>query len=240
MNRTNMSAHMNRDRDYGYSDGVYRGGETLYDGTSVMGPGTPNFKTRATTTTLGTAPSETQPALVSDMLLDLLVAKIRAMAADSIVRIVICAVAAIIYVVSIIMVIMKIFNRMRVPGMVANSGVWRWLQKSPLVVWFIVASVSASLLPILFPSISNMNVYANLVIGALMLIYVIRTWSTCSRYLLAIAAIYLIGVALMQLNMFGVATVTTQGILWNLIYWNALIVYVLSLVDHFIVWPQCG
>lgn len=240
MNRNNLSARHNRDRDYGiYNDGMYRG-EALYDGTSIAGPGTPNFKTRApTSSVLGVGDANApDPALVTDMLLDLLVAKVKAIA-DNMTRMVIAAVAAIIYAVSIVMAIVKIFPSAKMPGMIVNTSAWRWLQKSPLVLWFILASISASLLPVLSATIPNLNVYANLVIGSLMLIYVIKTWSSCSRYLLAIAAVYIIVVALMQLKLLGVSTVTSQGVLWNLIYWNALIVYVLSLVDHFIVWPQC-
>lgn len=242
MNGSNNRGYLAQPQQYrGHEDYYNDRGEPLYDGTSLSVGGTPNFRIRSgevNTTSTGNVASSMDPALVSDMLLDLIVQRAR-LIQEAIVKTIVGVVAAVIYTISLFMSILKIFPRMRIPGVLTKTAVWRWISKVPLVVWFIMASVSASLLPLLVPSMQQINIYANLVIGALMLLYVIRTWSACSRYLLAIAAAYQIGVAVVQLKILGFTTVTSQGVVWNLIYWNALIVYVLSIVDHFIVLPQC-
>ena len=117
------------------------------------------------------------------------------------------------------------------------------VDKIPMVVWFILATVAVSLTDLFYndsasrPAI-NMRLIGNTIIAALMLIFTVRTWSACSRPLLLAASIYLMSVCAIQLNLIGVGQITEKTALFYFINWGAIIVFLLGVVDYYT--NKCG
>lgn len=215
--------------------------DIMYDGTSTAGPATPQFKVRATDVlstplTLGSL-GELPPDQVDDVLLSRFYLAIQTNITNVIIQYIIGVISAIVYIVTILLLVINIFPDIGLPAAITRTKVWRWIESVPLGIWTILAAIAASMLKLL-SAIKSISIYANILLGVMILMYVIKTWS-CPRYLLLVAAIYTIGVGFMQLNLFGVSSIAINSMTYNIIQWNALIVVVLTLIDMVMVVPQC-
>ncbi len=206
----------------------------LYDGTSSNGFGTPPFKARDILSVPLTTASK--PSEVQDMVLGKIMNGISSSVSNTIVQYIIGIVAALVYLITIILLTLAIFTQIKVPGVIANTKVWDFIRKVPLGVWTILAAIASGLMKFLIV-MENLSNMANLLLGTLLIVYVIKTWSTCPRYLLLITALYILVVALMRLNVMGITQVTSMAEMF--IQWNFLVCALLTIIDMFIVVPQC-
>lgn len=175
---------------------------------------------------------------VKDLLLDELLNKIKTIA-NSTLNYVVGVLATALYVVCIFK-IMTIVIDIKLPPIVQNNMMWGMMDRVPLVVWFISASVLAALTDLL--EVKMMRLICTAVIGALMLLYAVRTWNTgsnntnaksCSRPLLLAGGIYILSVCALQMKLIGVTTVQEATALFYFINWGSIIVYLLGIVDYY-------
>lgn len=168
---------------------------------------------------------------VKDLLLDELLNKIKGLA-NATLNYIIGILATAIYVVSIFKILTVVTDMEKsIPPVIQQNAIWKMMDRIPLVVWFIVVSIVATLTDLL--DVPMMRVVCMAVSGALMLLYAVRTWGTCSRPLLLAAGIYTLAVCALQMKLIGVTTVQDATALFYFINWGSIIVYLLGIVDYY-------
>lgn len=206
----------------------------LPDGTSSLFNGAPIFKVRTMT-----------DSVAPDQINDMILAKIRDrindyFGANIVATYVIGVVGALVYAFAILMAVVKTMA-INVPDAIGRMAIWRYLSKWPLTVWLLLAPAAAILVDVAkwHGTGKPLSIYLTAAVAVLILIYVIRSWSVCPRYLLLVIAVYGIAVSIIRMGVLGFQTVAQSGIVTGLVEWFYLLTVVISIIDLFIVVPQC-
>lgn len=175
---------------------------------------------------------------VKDIILDMLQTQVGN--ASSTVQYILAVIAIIVYIIALVLLILLAFPQIKLPVSISQSGIWNMIVKVPIIVWFLLGVAATSLFSVFGAAGKTFSPIAMGILGLVLLAYVIFSWKYCPHTMLLVAAIYTIAIAAFRLNLVGTATVSSASILETIIKFHFLVVFVLCILDMYIVQPNCA
>jgi hypothetical protein len=149
--------------------------------------------------------------------------------------------AVLIYLIMVLLSLAEIFP-IRLPAMLTNNPVWKFIKKIPLAVWFLASIASTSFFTYFGGELGRwMQNGGMALIGVLMILYGFMNRSECKKkILMVVAGAYTIMVAAIRLRLIGISTIRVKTLTEAVMIYHFILTTVILIIDHYVFLPMCN